>query len=265
MPPALFRKDRIMSDAPDIVRVRHEIRRRTLRVERVETLAPRMVRIVFTGAELQGFTSLGFDDHVKLFFHGMQAGDTAMRDFTPRKYDAVSGELWIDFHVHTAGPAAQWAAQAAVGQTLEIAGPKGSSIIPIAGIDTHVLIGDESALPAIGRRLEELPRSSSALVVAEVEPGAELHSLGGDSQTDVHWVHRGAAALQPAQHLIDTLRTLPFPVDRSFVWIATETRAARALRRHFVEELHFDKHWVKAAGYWQQGKSGAHEPIVDAA
>jgi NADPH-dependent ferric siderophore reductase len=260
-----FRKDRIMSDAPDIVRVRHEIRRRTLRVARVEPLAPRMVRIVFTGAELQGFTSLGFDDHVKLFFPGDGAGTSIMRDFTPRRYDDAAGELWIDFHVHTAGPAAQWAAQAAVGHTLEIAGPKGSSIIPTASIDTHVLIGDESALPAIGRRLEELPRSSHALVVAEVEAGAELPSLGSGSRTEVHWVHRGAEALQPAQRLIDMLQTLSFPVDRSFVWIATETRAARALRRYFVEERNLDKHWVKAAGYWQHGKSGAHEPIVDAA
>ncbi len=254
-----------MSDAPAIVRVRHEIRRRSLRVERVQPLAPRMVRIVFTGAELQGLTSLGFDDHVKLFFPGDAPGNPAMRDFTPRRYNAAAGELWIDFHMHTAGPAARWAAQAAVGQTLEIAGPKGSSIIPIAGIDTHVLIGDESALPAIGRRLDELPRSSQALVVAEVEPGAELTTLGGASRTEVHWVHRGAEALQPAQRLIDTLRTLSFPVDRSFVWIATETRAARALRRYFVEERNVDKRWVKAAGYWQHGKSGAHEPIVDAA
>jgi NADPH-dependent ferric siderophore reductase len=53
----------------------------------VERLAAKMVRIVFGGQELEQFTSLGFDDHVKLFF---PAGEKLMRDFTPRRFDAVA-------------------------------------------------------------------------------------------------------------------------------------------------------------------------------
>ncbi|MGA8357507.1 MAG: siderophore-interacting protein, partial [Xanthobacteraceae bacterium] len=48
-------------------RVRHEPRRRTLTVRQVETIAAHMVRVTLSG-DLEGFTSLGFDDHVKLFF-----------------------------------------------------------------------------------------------------------------------------------------------------------------------------------------------------
>ena len=53
-----------------------------------------------------------------------------------------------------------------------VGGPRGSSIISSEGIDSHLLIGDETALPAIGRRLEELPPGSRALVVIETADGA---------------------------------------------------------------------------------------------
>ena len=80
--------ERVTNDAPRIERVRHELKRRQLTVARVERYAPQMLRVVFTGEQLDGFTSLGFDDHVKLFFAG-----GAMRDFTPRRYDARTREL----------------------------------------------------------------------------------------------------------------------------------------------------------------------------
>jgi NADPH-dependent ferric siderophore reductase len=49
-------------------RVRHELRRRQLAVQAVEKISPKMVRVTLSGEELAGFTSLGFDDHVKLLF-----------------------------------------------------------------------------------------------------------------------------------------------------------------------------------------------------
>jgi NADPH-dependent ferric siderophore reductase len=200
--------DRRVSDAPSITRVRHELRRRRLRVSRVERLAPHMARIVFQGADLQGFTSPGFDDHVKLFFPAEQrraatpadappGAAPVMRDFTPRKYDAQGGELWIDFHLHASGPAAQWAEQAAVGQTLDIAGPKGSAIIALEDIDAHVLIGDESALPAIGRRLEELPPTSRALVLLELDEDADMPELCSQASLEVHRVTRHSRGTAP--------------------------------------------------------------------
>jgi NADPH-dependent ferric siderophore reductase len=88
-----------------------------------------MLRVVLNGEELKGFISLGFDDHVKVF------SPSAMRDFTPRHFDAETGELWIDFFVHEGGPAASWAEQATIGQTLEIGGPRGSMVIALQGID----------------------------------------------------------------------------------------------------------------------------------
>lgn len=127
---------RIVSDEPHVQRVRHELKRRRLSVRRVERLAASMLRVVFSGDDLAGFTSLGFDDHVKLFFPN-GGNEEARRDFTPRRFDPDARELWIDFFLHEAGPAAAWAAGATVGQLLEVGGPRGSAIIDPTNIGTH--------------------------------------------------------------------------------------------------------------------------------
>jgi NADPH-dependent ferric siderophore reductase len=255
-----------VTEAPDIVRVRHEAKRRELRVSRIERLAPSMLRVVLKGAELAGFTSLGFDDHVKLFFpagEGGAAGAAAMRDFTPRRYDAGAGELWIDFFLHEAGPAASWAAQAEPGQALSVGGPRGSFVIPVAGIDSHVLIGDETALPAIGRRLEELPARSRALVVLDVAAGAEAYPLASRAQLEVLKVPRSAQPDSAADRIIHLLRTVALPAEPCFTWVAAESPVARGLRRYLTAERGIDKRWVKAAGYWRRGAVGEHERISD--
>lgn len=252
-----------MTDLPQVSRVRHELKRRQLSVSRVERLGSNMVRVALKGDELQGFNSLGFDDHVKVFFSSNGAPEPVMRDLTPRCYDAVSGELWIDFFLHEAGPAASWAKEASAGQSLIVGGPRGSSIISTEGIDSHLLIGDETALPAIGRRLEELPSGSRALVVIETADGAAGYPLQSRAQTHFEWIARSDRSASPAQSLIAKLRTLSFPAGRCFAWAALESQAARALRRYLVEERHFDKHWVKAAGYWQRDAVGVHEVFGD--
>src|SRR5271168_29507 len=85
-------------------RVRHEARRRTLTVKEVEKIAAHMIRVTLSG-DLEGFTSLGFDDHVKLFFPNgtLNAEDMPNllgRDFTPRRHDRANNTLEIDFAIH---------------------------------------------------------------------------------------------------------------------------------------------------------------------
>jgi NADPH-dependent ferric siderophore reductase len=270
-----------MNEGPRVERVRHELKRRKLTVARVERLPPRMVRIVLTGEELRGFWSPGFDDHVKLFFPiADRTGTTAitsdpsipapvggaagaMRDFTPRRFDAETGELWIDFFLHEGGPAAAWAAQARAGQFLEIGGPKGSAVVAADGIDAHVLIGDETALPAINRRLEELPSSARTLVVVELDAGAERPLLVNRAAMDVAWVARNEDGGPPAHEIIAALRKLTFPPGRCYVWIAAESRSARAIRGHLCGERRLDRKWIKAAGYWQRGSAGTHDRIPE--
>lgn len=252
-----------MTDAPEVTRVRHETKRRELVVARVESLAPSMVRVVLGGAQLAGFTSLGFDDHVKLFFPASGEAAPEMRDFTPRRYDAGAGELSIDFFLHEAGPAANWAMQVSPGQLLSVGGPRGSLIIPVEGIDSHVLIGDETALPAIGRRLEELPSSASAFVVMETGVGAQDYPLASRARLEVRKIVRAAEAVAGAKRIVEALRTVPFSPGSWFTWVAGESQVAREIRRNLTAERGIDKRRVKAAGYWRLGSVGAHERISD--
>ena len=263
-----------MSNVPTITRVRHELRFRRTTVAQVEDIAPKMKRITLKSDELRGFTSLGFDDHVKLFFPGADgrlnlsppgtegAAERIMRDFTPRRFNAESGELVIDFFIHEDGPATTWAVNATKGSVLGVGGPRGSSVISVEGIDSHLLIGDETALPAIGRRLEELPENTNALVVAEVEKGFEL-PWSSRAKFEVIWVPRPSGDGAPGESLISALWAVPLITERCFAWAATETQTVRAIRRYLTEERGFDKRWVKAAGYWQRGAVGEHVVVDD--
>jgi NADPH-dependent ferric siderophore reductase len=251
-----------VSNPPDILRVRHETKVRQLSVEHVERLTPKMVRVALGGDDLRGFTSLGFDDHVKLMFPSADEAKPQMRDYTPRRYDAHSGRLFIDFVIHDAGAATAWAASVARGQPLGVGGPRGSFVIPTE-LDWHLLVGDETALPAIGRRLEELPGSTRALVVAEVDNEAEQLTFESAANLDVVWVHRRGAEAGSAEGLLGALRALTFPSGQYFAWAAAESRVARTVRQYLISERHADKHWVKAAGYWQRGATGMHDKIDD--
>ncbi|HEY0687279.1 MAG TPA: siderophore-interacting protein [Steroidobacter sp.] len=263
-----------MSNIPTITRVRHEVRLRRTTVTKVEQLAPGMKRITLQSDELRGFTSLGFDDHVKLFFPTSDgqlnlslpgtegAAERIMRDFTPRRFDAEKGELVIEFFIHDDGPATTWAASAVPGSVLGVGGPRGSSIISTEGIGLHLLIGDETALPAIARRLEELPANTSAMVVAEVEQGFEL-PLSSRANLQVFWARRNKVNAAPGELLIGALNDLPLMKEGCFAWAATETQAVRAIRRYLLEKRGFDKRWVKAAGYWQRGAVGEHVVVDD--
>jgi NADPH-dependent ferric siderophore reductase len=270
--------NRISQSSPEalISRVRHSPKFRMLTVVRVQDVTPRMRRITLTGEDLAGFVSSGFDDHVKLFFPRPGEDEPARpatgtdgrniwdenhrppaRDFTPRRHDAATGELDIDFALHDDGPATSWAADARPGLRLGVGGPRGSFLISTA-FDWHVLIGDETALPAIGRRLEELPPTTQALVVAEIGDANEQISFTSNSAFDVTWVHRDGTPPGTVQGLARAARALRVPLGHGFTWVAAETAVAKRLRQTLIERG-FDKQWLRASGYWKQGAVATHE------
>lgn len=245
-------------------RLRHEVRRRTVTVSRLEHLTPRMMRVHFISPELADFVSAAPDDHVKLFFPqaGKTDGKPVMRDFTPRAFDRAAGSLTIDFALHESGPATAWAASARVGDQLDIGGPRGSQVMP-DDFDWYLLIGDESALPAIGRRVEELrPGVPVTTLVTVVHPYEEQRFATRAAWTPI-WLHRGEPSDADAGLLRDRLAGFQPPPGDGFVWIAGEAMIVRALRAYMTEERGHPKSWLKAAGYWQRGRSDGHVAIDD--
>ena len=263
-----------------IARVRHEPRRRLLTVRQVERLTPSMARVTL-GGELAGFVSGAYDDHVKVFFplpgqttptmpepgaNGAAPEGAARspgRDYTPRRYDVGRDELVIDFALHDAGPATSWAAQAAPGHQLVVGGPRGSFVVP-DDFDWYLFIGDETALPAIGRRLEELRSSARAIVVAAVTGPEEEQKFASDAGVETIWVHRPLSRAEDAAPLVDAVRALTLPMSGDgYAWAAGESQTAKLLRRHLVDERGLDKTWIKAAGYWKRGAVSIHETHND--
>ncbi|MGY2315087.1 siderophore-interacting protein [Pseudomonas sp. SDO5522_S412] len=244
-----------------IHRVTHEIKRRGLEVLRVVDITPRMRRITLGGPELAGFISLGSDDHIKLLFPQNAAeqaaldspdfnlrGDgpqPAMRDYTPRRYDLDIGELDIDFVLHGDGPASTWAEQAKVGQHLHIGGPRGSMIVPDI-FDSYLLIGDETAIPAIARRLDELPAGRKVLAVIEIANAAEQQPLASAAEVEVIWVVRGQ------DDLLETVQNLTLPGGSLYSFVATESKLSRQVRRVLLDTHNVNEAFLKAVGYWQQ-------------
>jgi NADPH-dependent ferric siderophore reductase len=243
-------------------RVRHEPRRRALTIKQVEKIAAHMIRVTLTG-DLEGFVSVGFDDHVKLFFpdgttNAEGAPNMLGRDFTPRRHDAAKNTLEIDFAIHDAGPATRWAAQAKAGQPLSLGGPRGSFIIPTT-YDWHLLVGDETALPAINRRLAELPSGTRAIVVGEVDGPADEIALPTSANATVTWAHRNGAAPGANDVLAKTLATLRMPAGDYHAWVACESLTAKALRRQLIADHGANPKWLRAAGYWRRGVVAVHE------
>lgn len=139
---------------------------------------PSTRRITLGGESLADFASASFDDHVKLILD-----DEVGRDYTPRRFDTAARELMLEFALHGDGPAAAWAAQATPGQRVAVAGPRGSFVVA-PDFDWHLLVGDETALPAIARRLEELPPQARATVVLKVD-AADRRPLPSRASVDV--------------------------------------------------------------------------------
>jgi NADPH-dependent ferric siderophore reductase len=242
-----------------ISRVRRETRRRLLTVTGVDRITPQMLRIGFASPDLHDFDSAAPDDHVKLFLPQPEAeGGTCMRDYTPRKFDAPAGRLIIDFAVHEAGPATAWALAAQVGDTVEIGGPRGSNIVA-DDFDWYLLVGDETALPAIGRRLEQLRPGVPVASFVIVESLAECQSIETKAHWTPHWIARDGQALDDGALLAQVLADHRRPTGDGYVWIAAEAQAARSIRALVTETWGHPKEWVKSSGYWVRGEPGAHE------
>ena len=233
-----------------VQRVRHELHIRDVAVSRIEALGDSFLAITFQGEALARFTSSSFDDHVKLVFE--QDGEQLRRDFTPLHYDAARRELTLEFALHEDGASSSWARAAQLGQHAIIGGPRGSMIVPL-DYDWHLLAGDRSALPAIRRRLAELPAGARAVAIVHAS-GADRLAIDTRAALDLHWVDSDDA-------LVETLRALALPAGEGFAWFVGEASTAKAVRALLSDEKGLAKEAMRVSAYWKQGVADHHENL----
>ena len=235
-----------------VERVRHELVRRDVEVARVESVSPQFLAVTFAGAALEGFTSLSFDDHLKFMFVG-PSGEVHRRDYTPRHFDAARRELTIEFALHAGGLASDWARQAQPGMPATIGGPRGSMIIP-TDFDWHLLVGDATALPAIHRRLEELPPGSRVQVIAHAPTPDDQRAMPTRADAQVRWV-------PAADGLVSAVRELALPAGEGFVWCAGEAAVMARMRDVLATDKRHPREAMRVAAYWKVGAEGHHENL----
>lgn len=259
-----------------VQKVQHPLKARMLQVRRVTQLTPAMLRITLAGDDLQGFISASFDDHVKVFVPSATgempvlptigpkgpvfADDVprpVARDYTPRRYDPVAQELDIDFVLHHQGPATDWATQARAGDYLGIAGPRGSFVIP-REFEWHLLLGDETAIPAIGRRLEELPAGTQAIVLIKVRSADAKVEFDTACTLTISWVIDDAHSGTDTNAFELAVRGLTLPAGEGYVWAAGEYTDIKQIRQYLVDERGVDKTRVRAASYWRKAAEATH-------
>src|SRR5262249_38685647 len=156
----------------------------------------------------------------------------------------------IDFVLHgDEGPASAWAAEAQPGALVGVAGPRGSKVFS-PDLDFYVLGGDETALPALGRWLEDLRPGVPATVLIEVAgPGDEIE-LPPQAAADVHWLHRDGAKPGTTTLLADALTGLELPTGDGFAWFAGEALSLRPVRQQLRETFALDS--IDVSGYWKR-------------
>ncbi|MFT3873556.1 MAG: siderophore-interacting protein [Nocardioides sp.] len=269
-----------------------EINIRTLTVSRVEDLSPGFRRITLTGGQLRPFTtsdgikvgelqSLGFDDHVKLVVpgHGESAavpprqvdglldwsGASPAKDFTPRRWDPVAGEMDLDFVRHGTGFASSWVERVQAGDLAHIAGPKISALLP-TGVDWLLLGGDETALPAMARLLEEWPTGVRGQLFVEVGGPADELPLAVPDGVELTWVHRGAVAAGASTALFDAVTAAPWWPGEAYCWFAGEAISLKPIRNWLKNERQVPPDCYEVTGYWRYSAAPATEdgkPLAD--
>lgn len=253
------------------VRDRKKKKRLThLTVREAYPVTPHMIRIVAGGEAMGEFPDNGFTDaYVKVLFlrDGVEYPDPLdmdvvraefpredqpmMRTYTIRRQTPT--ELTLDFVVHgDEGIAGPWAARAAVGEDVYLLGP-GGAYAPEPDADHHLLVGDESALPAVLRSLEALPEGAAATAFLEVASEAEEQSLTPRHGVSVHWIHRGDS--EPGDKLVQAVMAAEWPGGDVQAFVHGESGFVRGLRHYLLKERGMDKSRLSISGYWKHGKN----------
>ncbi|WP_181776865.1 siderophore-interacting protein [Amycolatopsis pittospori] len=247
------------------------------KVAGVRRLTPHMSRVTFSGATLEDQAP---DQYLKVFFPqpgqsepalpAPLAGDEVyswyktylampddvrppMRTYTVRALRPSVQEVDIDFVLHgDEGPASAWASRASEGDKVAFLGPHGLYDVP-EETNWQLLIGDETAIPAIGAIVEALPAGTRALVYIEIGDREDRQVFETQGTVELHWVVRASGPVGEA--VLEAVRKADLPGGTAYAWISGEANMVKLARRHLVRERGVDKRAICFTGYWRRGLS----------
>jgi NADPH-dependent ferric siderophore reductase len=243
-------------------------------VTRTERISPNFIRVTFAGDGLDAFPLHGFDHWFRLFlphedgaasFDLPNRMDTLgylrylrmpgatrphMRNYTVRELRPRVGEMDVDFVVHgDDGVATRWVQRVEPGARVALLDQGRGHDIP-DGTEAHLLVGDETALPAVAGILRDLPRDARGAAWVELANPADAQETGAPDGVAVHWVTRPPGS-RPGATVLDAVRAAPLPTGRIAAYLAGEQALPAALRRWLVGEHRVPKTAIAFQGYWR--------------
>lgn len=244
-------------------------------VTATEQVAPIMRRLTLQAPELVDYAPLGPDEYFGLVmpaeghdlpelpptdpdratprgkFAVPDEAQPSVRWYTIRAHRPELGEVDVDVVTHgDAGPGSAWVLRAEVGSVAAF--QTGTSAYRTEGVEgPQVIAGDETALPAISRILEELPAGVEAYVFLEVPTLGDLPTLPTPRNATIRVLERGAGA--PGSALVPAIESADLPIPTA-AWIAGEQGSVAAVRRHLTGVRGAQKRSVYFCPYWILGK-----------
>jgi NADPH-dependent ferric siderophore reductase len=263
-----------VSDQPQdpVVRVRREPPRfRRVTVGRLVRLTSRLSLVTFTGPDLDGFVVDEPAASVRLLVPpsgsdalvmGTWTGNEfllpdgrrpGIRTFTPLRSDPAALELDLAIVLHGEGVVSRWVERARPGDEVAVSGPgRGYRIDPDA--PAFLLVGDESAAPALGQVLAAVPSGTPVSVHVEVDDLDARPPLPEHPGAEVGW-HRAEPGSTPGSAMVEAVRDAVI-TPGSRIWVAGEAAAVQRIRRHLFEDRGLSRSEATVRGYWKHGRAG---------
>jgi NADPH-dependent ferric siderophore reductase len=241
------------------------------RVTAVRDLTPHMRRLTIAAAEFADYAPAGPDEYLGLLLprdedatlvlpandgtENIRAAVGAipeserpdLRWYTLRDHRPDAREIDVDFVVHgDEGPGTRFAGRARVGSALGIRECT-ALYAPLPATRSRVIIGDESAIPAIARILEATETPDTHVFI-EISDAAEKQDLAGD----ITWVERRGEL--PGVRLQQAVRAAVLPEVIDYAWVCGERLAVQEIRRHLVDRG-VSKDRITFSGYWRLGEA----------
>lgn len=244
-----------------------------------EKVSASFQRVTITGESLEHFTALGFDQWFRLFLPqpghddmrlprniGLlgyarfltipKAERPALRNYTVSAFRPASAgsaaELDIDFALHgDDGFASRWAAHARVGDRVAIL-DEGILFVPPAGTRRHLIVTDETGLPALAGIGRSLPPDAVGDAVLEVLDASDAAALTLPPGLVLHLLIR-APGVAPGTLALAHLEAMTLETDGLYAFAIGESALATGARRHLVGERRVPKGHVTFCGYWKAG------------
>lgn len=253
----------------------------TAEVARTDRITPHMVRVTFRGDDLTRLPRRGYDQWFRLFLPRGD-GDTdftavpegfglggylkyltaksgtrpPFRNYTVRAHRPELGELDVDFVAHgDTGIAGPWAQRAQPGERVAFI-DQGRGFDPIEDADEVLLVGDESALPAVAGILRDLPRETAGLAIIEIPDPADRQDVDEPAGVEVRWLARADPHDRPGVLALDAVRAwTPERPATLHAYLAGEQQLVAESRRHLVA-AGVPKARISFTGYWRVGRAG---------